>query len=413
MEERGTWWREAKFGMFIHWGLYALLAGSYKGRKSGGNAEWIMHDLHIPPEEYRTLAGRFDPVDFDADALVRLCREAGMRYIVFTAKHHDGFAMYHSRASRYNIVDATPFGRDVDMELKQACDRHGVRLCFYYSQAQDWDHPGGLEEGKTASPQAFQGYLEKKCLPQVRELLEGYGPLGLVWYDTPMDMPRADCLRMRDLVRTLQPECLVSGRVGHELGDYMTTGDDFIPLLAYDGPFEVPATMNGTWGYAAGRRRWKRPEAMVRDLVRIVSRGGNYLLNVGPDARGNLPPQSVEALRAIGRFMRLNGESIYATCPVPTYPYHIEWGYFTAKPGKLYIHVFEDMPEIYLINMGNTPLRAYLLADGTPLTVVERETCEHVHSWRIALPERRAGEIDTVICVEVAEAEIFFEPLGD
>ena len=237
-------------------GLYALPAGSYAGRESGGNAEWIMHDLHIPPEEYRTLAGRFDPVDFDADAIVRLCREAGMRYIVFTAKHHDGFAMYHSRASRYNIVDATPFGRDVAMELKQACDRHGVRLCFYYSQAQDWDCPGGLEEGKAVSPEAFQGYLEEKCLPQVRELLEGYGPLGLIWYDTPMDMPRADCLRMRDLVRTLQPDCLVSGRVGHALGDYMTTGDDFIPLLAYGGPFEVPATMNGTWGYAAGRRRW-------------------------------------------------------------------------------------------------------------------------------------------------------------
>ena len=156
MEERGTWWREAKFGMFIHWGLYALLAGSYKGRKSGGNAEWIMHDLHIPPEEYRTLAGRFDPVDFDADALVRLCREAGMRYIVFTAKHHDGFAMYHSRASRYNIVDATPFGRDVAMELKQACDRHGVKMCFYYSQAQDWDHPAGWRKARPHPRRRFR-----------------------------------------------------------------------------------------------------------------------------------------------------------------------------------------------------------------------------------------------------------------
>src|SRR5699024_11615266 len=145
-------------------------------------------------------------------------------------------------------------------------------------------------------------------------------------------------------------------------------------------------------------------EAMVRDLVRVVSRGGNYLLNVGPDARGNLPLESVEALRAIGRFMRLNGESIYETRPVPTYPYDIEWGYFTAKPGKLFIHVFEDMPEIYLINMGNTPLRAYLLAAGTPLTVVERETCEHVHSWRIALPEGHKREIDTGISAELAEA---------
>ena len=412
-EKRGNWWQDAKFGMFIHWGLYALAAGEYGGRKSGGNAEWIMHDLDIPPEAYRRQAEQFNPVDFDANAIVRLCRDAGMRYLVFTAKHHDGFAMYHSRANRYNVVDATPFGRDVAMELKQACDRYGIRLCFYYSQAQDWDHPGGLEEGRPVAPGAFAGYLEEKCVPQVRELLTGYGPLGLIWYDTPMDMPHKDCLRMRDLVRELQPDCLVSGRVGHGLGDYMTTGDDFIPLLPYAKPFEVPATMNGTWGYAEEPRRWKRPERMLRDLVRIVSRGGNYLLNIGPDARGNVPQKSVEALRALGEFMRLNGESIYGTRPVPTYPYDIEWGYFTAKPGKLFIHVFEDVPEIYLINMGNTPRRAYLLADATPLTVVERETCEHVHSWRIALPEGRPRAIDTVICVEVAEQEIFFEPLED
>ena len=412
-EKRGNWWQDAKFGMFIHWGLYALAAGEYGGRKSGGNAEWIMHDLGIPPEAYRRQAEQFNPVDFDANAIVRLCRDAGMRYLVFTAKHHDGFAMYHSRANRYNVVDATPFGRDVAMELKQACDRYGIRLCFYYSQAQDWDHPGGLEEGRPVAPGAFAGYLEEKCVPQVRELLTGYGPLGLIWYDTPMDMPHKDCLRMRDLVRELQPDCLVSGRVGHGLGDYMTTGDDFIPLLPYAKPFEVPATMNGTWGYAEEPRRWKRPERMLRDLVRIVSRGGNYLLNIGPDARGNVPQKSVEALRALGEFMRLNGESIYGTRPVPTYPYDIEWGYFTAKPGKLFIHVFEDVPEIYLINMGNTPRRAYLLADATPLIVVERETCEHVHSWRIALPEGRPRAIDTVICVEVAEQEIFFEPLED
>ena len=412
-EKRGNWWQDAKFGMFIHWGLYALAAGEYGGRKSGGNAEWIMHDLDIPPEAYRRQAEQFNPVDFDANAIVRLCRDAGMRYLVFTAKHHDGFAMYHSRANRYNVVDATPFGRDVAMELKQACDRYGIRLCFYYSQAQDWDHPGGLEEGRPVAPGAFAGYLEEKCVPQVRELLTGYGPLGLIWYDTPMDMPHKDCLRMRDLVRELQPDCLVSGRVGHGLGDYMTTGDDFIPLLPYAKPFEVPATMNGTWGYAEEPRRWKRPERMLRDLVRIVSRGGNYLLNIGPDARGNVPQKSVEAMRALGEFMRLNGESIYGTRPVPTYPYDIEWGYFTAKPGKLFIHVFEDVPEIYLINMGNTPRRAYLLADATPLIVVERETCEHVHSWRIALPEDRPRAIDTVICVEVAEEEIFFEPLED
>ena len=400
MEERGTWWREAKFGMFIHWGLYALLAGSYAGRESGGNAEWIMHDLHIPPEEYRTLAGRFDPVDFDADALVRLCREAGMRYIVFTAKHHDGFAMYHSRASRYNIVDATPFGRDVAMELKRACDRHGVRLCFYYSQAQDWDHPGGLEEGKAVSPEAFQGYLEQKCLPQVRELLEGYGPLGLVWYDTPMDMPRADCLRMRDLVRTLQPDCLVSGRVGHELGDYMTTGDDFIPLLAYGGPFEVPATMNGTWGYATGRRRWKRPEAMVRDLVRIVSRGGNYLLNVGPDPTGVVPAPALDCLRKVGEWMRVNGEAIYATQRSEIFP---PWGECIRKDEKknsvYYLSVFQWPEDGKLaFDTKYTVKEAMLLADGTKLKFTKTPG-----GITIQVPTQAPDKIATVVRLELKE----------
>ena len=412
-EVNKQWWRDAKFGMFIHWGLYALLAGEYNGQKSDNIAEWIMHDMHIPVSEYEKLAARFNPAHFDADKIVRLCRDTGMKYLVFTAKHHEGFAMYHSKASRYNVVDATPFGRDVAMELKKACDRYGIVLCFYYSQAQDWHHPDGFEDGVSEKGRHFERYMEEKCVPQVRELLSEYGPLGLIWYDTPMDMTEADARRMRDLVRSLQPNCLVSGRVGHGLGDYMTTGDNFIPLLPYHGDFEVPATINGTWGYSSVDTRWKSPEKILRNLVKIVSRGGNYLLNIGPDALGDVPQKSIDVLNAVGEFMRLNGESIYGTRPVPPYPYDIDWGYFTAKPHKLYIHLFEDLPDVYLINMGNKPVSAYLLSDGTPLELRERETCEHVHSWRIFLPENRPSQIDTVICVEVEEEQIWFEEIED
>ncbi len=412
-EVNKQWWRDAKFGMFIHWGLYALLAGEYNGQKSDNIAEWIMHDMHIPVSEYEKLAARFNPTHFDADKIVRLCRDTGMKYLVFTAKHHEGFAMYHSKASRYNVVDATPFGRDVAMELKKACDRYGIVLCFYYSQAQDWHHPDGFEDGVSEKGRHFERYMEEKCVPQVRELLSEYGPLGLIWYDTPMDMTEADARRMRDLVRSLQPNCLVSGRVGHGLGDYMTTGDNFIPLLPYHGDFEVPATINGTWGYSSVDTRWKSPEKILRNLVKIVSRGGNYLLNIGPDALGDVPQKSIDVLNAVGEFMRLNGESIYGTRPVPPYPYDIDWGYFTAKPHKLYIHLFEDLPDVYLINMGNKPVSAYLLSDGTPLELRERETCEHVHSWRILLPENRPNQIDTVICVEVEEEQIWFEEIED
>lgn len=407
------WWQEARFGLFIHWGLYAMLAGEYQGRRTRNIAEWIMHDLRIPREEYERLASRFNPVGFDADAIVRLARQAGMRYVVLTAKHHEGFAMFRSDADAYNVVDATPFGRDVARELQQACEREGLRLCFYYSQAQDWHHPDGIEEKYRDPSPGFRRYLDRKCIPQLKELLTRYGPIGLIWFDTPMSMTRAESEELRDLVKSLQPDCLVSGRIGHGLGDYMTTGDNFIPLLPYGKPFEVPATINGTWGYNRFDENWKSAARLIRDLVRVVGRGGNYLLNVGPDGNGEIPAQSVEVLRQIGDFMSSNGESIYGTVPVPAYPYELSWGGFTARKRRLYIHVFEPIKELYLINMGNRPRGCFLLEDGRPLELRERVTCEGVNSWQIALPQMPSRQPDTVVAVDVEEENIVFEPITD
>lgn len=412
MDDRKRWWRDAKFGLFVHWGLYAALAGSYKGVKTDNISEWIMHDLRIPPEEYGALAAQFNPRNFDADRLAGLARAAGMKYIVFTAKHHDGFAMYHSKASDYNIVDRTPWGRDPVRALREACDRHGLELCFYYSQAQDWHHPDGIEENRSNENKNFRRYFDEKCIPQITELLTEYGEVGLIWFDTPMSMTREESAELRQLVKSLQPNCLVSGRIGNGLGDYMTTGDNFIPLLPYPGDFEVPATMNGTWGFSRFDTHWKSPEKLIRNLVKIVSRGGNFLLNVGPDALGDIPERSAQILARMGDFLLKCGESIYGADPVPVYPYDIDWGYFTARPGKLYIHVFEDIPDVYLINMANVPKRAYLLADGRPLTIKERVTCEGYHSWRILWPDgKRPADIDAVICVEIAEERVAFEPI--
>ncbi len=411
MDDCKRWWRDAKFGLFIHWGLYALLAGAYDGVRTDNIAEWIMHDLKIPVSEYEKLAARFDPAEFDADAIARLARDAGMKYVVLTAKHHDGFAMFRSAADRFNAADATPWGRDPARALREACDRYGLTLCFYYSQAQDWHHPDGIEENVPDDGKHFRRYLDEKCIPQIRELLTNYGDIGLIWFDTPMSMTPDESRELRDLVKSLQPGCLISGRIGNGLGDYMTTGDNFIPLLPYPGDFEVPATINDTWGFNRFDRRWKRPEKLIRNLVKVVSRGGNFLLNIGPDDMGRVPEESVKVLRTVGGFLQKCGESIYGTRPVPVYPYDIDWGYFTARPGKLYIHVFEDMPDVYLINMGNKPRRAYLLADGRPLMLRERVTCEGDHSWRILWPGEKPRDIDTVICVEIEEDEVFFEPI--
>lgn len=412
-QQKAPWWAEGKFGLFVHWGLYAILAGAYQGRKTSNIAEWIMHDLQIPKAEYEKLAAQFNPVYFDADALVKNARDAGMRYVVFTAKHHDGFAMFDSQADAYNIVSATPYGQDVAMDFRQACDKYGLKLCFYYSQAQDWHHPGGIEEGVCNPNPRFREYLDQKCIPQLRELLTNYGDIGLIWFDTPMQMTQAESAELAQLVRQLQPDCLISGRIGHGLGDYMTTGDNFLPLLPHARAFEVPATINHSWGYSDYDHHWKDPKYLLRSLVKSVSRGGNYLLNVGPDKLGQVPGESLKVLEAMGDYMTKNEEALYGASAVPAYPYDVgDWCLFTAKPHALYLHLFEKREDIYLLAIANQPLRATVLATGEELPLTLRTTGEGEPSWRLPWPDAPLGH-GLVVKVELQEPHIMFEPLKD
>ena len=415
------WWLDAKFGLFIHWGLYSLLAGEYKGRKTNNIAEWIMHDFQIPPQEYEKIAERFDPQEFDAEAIVQLAKKAGMGYIVITSKHHEGFAMYDSACSDYTIVKSTPFGRDPIKELAEACQRGGIRLGFYYSQAQDWHDPNGYEQDADNEAKDFRKYLDEKCKPQLRELLTQYGPVALIWFDTPLIMTEEESKELRDLVKELQPDCLVSGRIGSGLGDYASTGDNFIPLLPTKKPWEVPATLNHTWGFNKFDTAWKQPEAIIRNLVKIVSRGGNYLLNIGPDGLGRIPAESQRILEEVGAFMEGNAESICGTKALPVYPYDLGWGYLTGRAGKVYIHVLEQKPMVQLLNIVSRIKRAYLLANGEELKFEQRRTCEGDACWNIWWPEDdqeaarvrlgAAGAVDMVICVEIEEENVEFEPI--
>jgi alpha-L-fucosidase len=334
----------------------------------------------------RKAGESFNPSHFNADAIIRMARDAGMQYVVFTAKHHEGFAMFSTKADRYNVLEATPWARDPARELRKACDRYGLKLCFYYSQAQDWHHPDGIEENVPDEPKNFRKYLDGKCIPQITELLTNYGEVGLIWFDTPMSMTKEQSEELRALVKTLQPDCLISGRIGNALGDYMTTGDNFIPLLAYPGDFEVPATINDTWGFNRYDHRWKSPGEAFEEPGQSGQPGREFPPERRPDAEGVVPEESVRVLKVLGGFLEKCGESVYGTHTVPTYPYDIDWGYFTSRPGKLYIHVFEDLPEVYLLNMANKPRRATLLSDGRELTLRERVTCEGDHSWRILWP---------------------------
>lgn len=404
-----TWWREARFGMFIHWGIYAVAAGRWKGEFIPSLGEWIMYNAKIPVEEYEQLAKQFNPVRFDAEEWVSLAERAGMRYLVITAKHHDGFAMFDSPSSDYDIVDATPYGRDIMADLAEACRRHGIRLCFYYSQAQDWHHPGG--EGhwdradnwhsKTVSEEDFAAYLEEKAKPQVRELLTQYGPIGLIWFDTPVAINPEQSQELADLVHELQPECLVNGRVGNEKGDYSSLGDNQIPRGPVEGDWETPATINDTWGFKVDDENWKSTETLLRLLVDLASKGVNYLLNVGPTAEGVIPPESVQRLEEIGAWMDVNSDAIYATQPNP-WPWEFEWGRVTVKDGKLFLHMYEWPGRVSIAGLRNRVRRATLLAaPDQELDVAQiYDPRANLHVLSIDLPPQRPDEPITVVQVE-------------
>ena len=394
-EKRLEWFREAKYGLFIHWGLYAIPAGEWKGRRIPGIGEWIMNRAKIPVKEYEQLAKQFNPVKFNADEWVQLAKDAGMKYIVITSKHHDGFALYDSKVSTWDVVDATPFKRDILKELAAACAKQKMPLGFYYSQSQDWHHPGGASndwdfpsDADKDKSGAFDRYLVEKAQPQVRELLTGYGPVALVWFDTPRLMTnrpdRAD--PFTQIVRTLQPMTLIDGRLGVE-GDYVTTGDNVIPPEIQKQAWEVPATINHTWGYRKDDHDWKSPGQIVFKLVDIVSKGGNYLLNVGPMADGVIPQPSQDNLRHVGRWLKINGEAVYGARQSPfgeelgeysprgakdvrNQPLFLpqtEWR-VTDKPGRLYITFFSEPRAPFAVpRMKNAIKRAYRLEGQVPI----------------------------------------------
>lgn len=407
-----AWFKDAKYGLFIHFGLFSLLGGRYRGRTTPGLSEWIMNHFDIPLEEYRGLAERFDPVHFDAEAVCAAAVRWGMRYLCFTAKHHDGFALYASAASDYNSVKASPCRRDFVAELAAACERHALKFCLYYSQAQDWEHPGGYVAFRDNSRRDFRRYLDEKCLPQVRELLTQYGPVAMLWFDTPMGMSAAESRELRALVKALQPDCLISGRIGNGLGDFATTQDNRIPALPAAGDWEMPATLNHSWGYKEGDESWRSPDEVLAKLLKVVSRGGNYLLNIGPDGTGRVPEGSRRVLDAVGDWLRVNGASVFGSRSLPPYVYEAEGMLMTHRPHHLYLHFFpeacraaEALEEIPLPNLANQVVAARWLADGTEAQLRQTRTLEGDPYWGLKLPPRAARPETPVLTLDVRCAE--------
>ena len=397
-DARMAWWREARFGMFIHWGVYSVPAGTWDGKQIPSIGEWIMNRAKIPVADYAALTQQFNPVKFDADKWVRMAKDAGMKYIVITLKHHDGFAMFHSQASAYNIYDATPFKRDPLKELAAACKKHNIRLGFYYSQSQDWHHPGGAASGghwDKAQDGDMNEYIRTIAVPQVRELLSNYGKISILWWDTPVDMnqERADMLRP---LLDLQPGIITNNRLGFYPGD-TETPEQFIPATGYaDRDWETCMTMNDTWGYKSYDNNWKSTETLVRNLIDIASKGGNYLLNVGPTSEGVIPQPSVDRLHEIGKWMKENGEGIYGTSAGPFKK--LAWGRCTRKGNLLYLHVF-DWPKdgILSVPMTGKVKKAYLGCECR----LSLKTSAKNGSVEVHVPKTAPNSISSLVVLEV------------
>jgi len=401
-DARMKWWREARFGMFIHWGVYSVPAGTYKGKRIPGIGEWIMYKAKIPVAEYRQFAAQFNPIKYDPDAWVRMAKDAGVKYIVITSKHHDGFALFDSKVTDWDVVDATPYGKDLLRPLEQACKKYGMRLGFYYSQAQDWNHRGGakarMPDGSgwdDAQKGSFDNYLDKIAYPQVKEILTGYD-IDILWWDTPHLMTKERAEKLLPLLK-IRPNIITNNRLGGGYKGDFGTPEQHVPDTGLPGDWETCMTMNHTWGYKSYDNDWKSTETLLHTLVDIASKGGNFLLNVGPTSEGLIPQPSVDRLRAMGKWLSVNGESIYGTKASPyTAP---SWGRFTRKPGKLYAHVFK-WPQNGTIKIADNdlvPTQTYMLADSSKKPIETKKTQDGVI---VQLPATQPDSIDSVVVIE-------------
>jgi alpha-L-fucosidase len=373
-----NWWREAKFGMFVHWGVYSVPAGFYHGTAVPGIGEWIMNHAKIPTAEYQQYAKQFDPTNFNADTWVKIAKDAGMKYIVITAKHHDGFAMWPSKVSKWNIYDAAPWHHDPLKELAEACRKQGIRLGFYYSQAQDWNNGGAVAGGRwdPAQRHDMDDYIDNIAVPQVKELMTNYGPdvPAIIWWDTPIDMNYERAEKLYHAVEKLKPDIIMNNRLGGGFtGDYQTP-EQYVPVVGYPShDWETCMTINDTWGYKRDDHDWKSAETLIQNLADIASKGGNFLLNVGPTSAGVIPGPEVDRLQAIGRWMKVNGQAIYGTSAGP-FPY-LSWGVATRKGEILYLHVFDWPKDGKLrLPLRNRAKSAWLLAEPHTKLSITRES---------------------------------------
>lgn len=420
-DRRIRWWQEARFGMFLHWGIYSLPAGEWKGKKVGGYAEHLMRKEKISRSEYLQLAHQFNPVQFDADKWAAQAKKAGMKYMIITAKHHDGFAMYDSKVSDFNIVQQTPFKRDPMAELSVACKKYGIKFGFYYSHAFDWEHPdapgndwdynnpGGdkLIGGANwfdAHPEWLpkaQRYVEEKAIPQIKELINQYHP-DILWFDTPHKLPLSENIPILKAIRETDPNVVVNGRLvrsaSTNFGDYKNTADRPAELYPVEGNWEAIPTTNESYGYSKYDNSHKPASHFIRLLASAASRGGNLLMNIGPKGDGTLDEKDIAILNGIGKWMDKNSESIYGT-ERSTLPLQ-SWGVSTTQNNKIYLHVFQWPKDgkLYVGGLQSAIDKAYLLANPKTAFSINRINEKDIY---INVSKAAPDTVNTVVVLDI------------
>ena len=431
------WFRDAKFGAFIHFGPYSTLAGKYKDKEvKGAYAEWIQVNAGIPSKEYRSeVASRFNPQEFNAEDWVKTFKDAGMRYVVITAKHHDGFALYDSACSDYDVMDASPFKRDIVKELSEACHRNGLKFGVYYSQAKDWSDPDSTEflnsgilkklhpELPTDRKPSVDAYIDRKALPQIKELVKNYG-VDLVWFDTPHGITSEQARRFRDAVREINPDCVINSRVlvpsgglkkfgpgtnltpeSFEFFDYVSLGDKEVPALKLPFTTESPDSVSTSYGYKAhGEHTYHSLQELIQRMVHTVCGGGNYLLNCGPTGNGKIDPEAVELFAGLGAWINDNGASVFDTLPNPL-PARPAWGDASLSKDEktLYLHVMKWPKDGKLVvkGMPGKASGASFLSPKAPQGVLDY--AESGTTLTLTLPAQPVDPDDTVIKVSLGK----------